>query len=1488
MNTNFLLRWIMFPLLFCLWGMKILYAQTGQDCISAFPVTVTSQPVLTDYQFQNGQLEVWYKITPSTTEVYLHLFNSEFGDLPYIRDVEVYALNGSCTSIGNPVWESHGNAWQPDDFQYYEIGGLTPGTEYRVKVARKAVDPFGNNVINTDQHFKAGWAFLPYWNDDGFLICPPPVYECSFIDNGHFDTLFSNVTGIFDGEHWYPATAGHFTEDMVCFWDNAFGTPDLASGGTYYPFPLNQYSPPYYAQMWSRQWWGCQAFDSTSIIQRSEGIMQNIPNLEAGKDYLLRYEYRSYFQSPTNITSAADLDIFRVNLLNSSSGQIPTVASNNPNSCAQWYYPGMPANNQQLSEINDIPYDTIWKSNSICFEAQDNYDQIVFYPLQLRMDSNGYLQVNSIDFVPLAEAGQNLVICIEDTLGDLCDPIAGATYQWSPVTGLNDPTITRPTVQPPAASTWYFLTTTFINGTDTCIATDSVLVSPFFDAAYATATKDTLCEGETSLLQAFLGDSVYWEASPSDPSLIGNENNPVVTVSPTVPTQYIAHIFMDSCEVTDTLYIVPAPPIMQPEIIGSSTMCCDQSCYTVNGTYASYAWGIDPTVPLLDLGDSACVAWSFVTDSVAYISLVVTDSYGCSATDTFTVTDDCCVMQDNLPPIGGSPIVIGQCQQSTLLSSVTAQTSISTANYILIYNELVIDYDVSFINCPRIYLGQDARITIQPGVSVEFRNDSLRGGCDYMWDRIYVTDSTAKITTRGSYFADAQVTIELNDGADHQISTSTFENNGKCIQINPYPGVLGDDEDIATNLFISSRGTLKQPYDQIPSNNTAVAIEATNVDSLIIDAENNFEGVDIGILTDNSSVSIQNQIMANITNPDPTIYGNDVGTGIWMKGVPFPFIFLHKYALVGGSNGDRNILDNVRWGIRSERNLNPEISFNQIDNVEIGGIIMRGNIFGEASISFNKVNSIDGIVGINTFNNRFTSQLIESNRINYTQANNAGRFRWGIFTANVLADMLQLDTVTMHLNQIKNSDIGIQTTLVANLNLVDNRIKIERTNSDIVSGGLNLMGINVQTCNLAQITDNRITRGVDAPDTTVLHNLTGIYIQNASGVLLQENIIQKMGGGIRAFGSTPTNDYYCNELKQCFHGFEFDAGVDISNGSPTPSYTDNRWIGNIGYNRMDGTVNTSAPRIWYYRNSGGTFDPLPNPFDAPQYIEFFGLSGNQPSNCSQGGGNGNGNGNGVGNGNSPNPGLREKLFGTIVRDEKAFAGNPHAHKFYDESFTYESLKSNATWLNLNPQSDQDYVQFKQNQDANNRGAFADVLAELNAGNINTASLLNDAIVCSCPQEVNQQIVNRIYLATIGSGNDSYTQQQKADLEAVACQDALLGGSAVYSARVMLGYDGACGGNLRYQSSEVDHTAQKLNELSLIPNPATTEVLIITDKIIENGTVAIYDLSGREIVSQSMNGTQLRIYIADIPNGTYLVQVHDGSRIVNTDKLIINN
>ena len=230
------------------------------------------------------------------------------------------------------------------------------------------------------------------------------------------------------------------------------------------------------------------------------------------------------------------------------------------------------------------------------------------------------IQTVSIDF---ADAGANLSVC--QGSGVQLNGTGGATYSWSPTTGLSNATIANP-IASPTINTTYTLTASNLSGcSDTSIV--KITVNPL---PTANAGSDVfICPGASSFLSGSgTGSSYLW--SPSS----GLNNNTILspTASPNETTTYTLTVNSSlGCTASDQVVVnVYAAPSVNA---GPSQNVCQGNSVQLNASGGlTYSWS--PTIGLNNSTINNPTANVLINTTY---TVSITDLNGCSGNDTVSI-----------------------------------------------------------------------------------------------------------------------------------------------------------------------------------------------------------------------------------------------------------------------------------------------------------------------------------------------------------------------------------------------------------------------------------------------------------------------------------------------------------------------------------------------------------------------------------------------------------------------------------------------------------------------------------------------------------------------------------------------------------------------------------------------------------------------------------------------------------------------------------
>jgi len=179
------------------------------------------------------------------------------------------------------------------------------------------------------------------------------------------------------------------------------------------------------------------------------------------------------------------------------------------------------------------------------------------------------------------------------------------------------------------------------------------------------------------------------------------------------------------------------------------------------------------------------------------------------------------------------------------------------------------------------------------------------------------------------------------------------------------------------------------------------------------------------------------------------------------------------------------------------------------------------------------------------------------------------------------------------------------------------------------------------------------------------------------------------------------------------------------------------------------------------------------------------------------------------------------------------------------------------------------------------------LSLVDLSNIFVDTTQHDSLVGTFMQEENRFAVLNVYLQSWALDSLVLTDKQVSILTPIANQGAVTGGMSVFDARNMLGIEVNDSSNLRLAHQHI--IEQDVSTNHIYPNPTTGQISITVDLSEgQNGTLTIFDLTGRKVASWQMTGGQ-SVYTFDVsalPSGTYIYQLSDTDKMIVTERLII--
>ncbi len=262
--------------------------------------------------------------------------------------------------------------------------------------------------------------------------------------------------------------------------------------------------------------------------------------------------------------------------------------------------------------------------------------------ISLTVERNGcadtYQQDINIIGGTIANAGPDEIICNAQSIQIGSSIIPGATYVWSPATGLSSQYAAAPVASPTNTTTYILFVTK-----GGCTTTDTVTVVidnnsvPFVEAGMNQA----ICEGDNvqiggtpTLDPATLNDATVAWTTNGDPSTISDPTIPNPIVTPITTAIYTVCISNNGCTKCDNVTVTVNP---LPDVdAGLDITTCEGSPIVIGGnptgaSDASFSWS--PTTGLDD--PFAINPTATPLDTTTYV--VTVTRAGCTDTDTMTL-----------------------------------------------------------------------------------------------------------------------------------------------------------------------------------------------------------------------------------------------------------------------------------------------------------------------------------------------------------------------------------------------------------------------------------------------------------------------------------------------------------------------------------------------------------------------------------------------------------------------------------------------------------------------------------------------------------------------------------------------------------------------------------------------------------------------------------------------------------------------------------
>ncbi len=233
------------------------------------------------------------------------------------------------------------------------------------------------------------------------------------------------------------------------------------------------------------------------------------------------------------------------------------------------------------------------------------------------------ITVNPIPTLNLSAGSQ--MVCF-GTGGTTITASGATSYTWSPASSLTCSTCPNPIANPNSTTTYTVVGTNTFN----CSSNDTISIQVDQPIINATAVMPTLCNGDTTTINATGGVSYVWSPAGSLSASTGSN----VLGNPSSPTTYTV-VGTDALGCIDSTNIsISVNPIPAVTASASDTSICSGNSTSLNASGAStYIWS-----PSTGLTCSTCPSTSANPTSSTTYTVIGTSSLGCNDTLKLPIT----------------------------------------------------------------------------------------------------------------------------------------------------------------------------------------------------------------------------------------------------------------------------------------------------------------------------------------------------------------------------------------------------------------------------------------------------------------------------------------------------------------------------------------------------------------------------------------------------------------------------------------------------------------------------------------------------------------------------------------------------------------------------------------------------------------------------------------------------------------------------------
>jgi hypothetical protein len=1021
-----------------------------------------------------------------------------------------------------------------------------------------------------------------------------------------------------------------------------------------------------------------------------------------------------------------------------------------------------------------------------------------------------------------------------------------------------------------------------------------------------TGGPNTICQREEATLSAELCNDVcpednltvsyLWTSSPTDASLVGQETQWTIHVTPNVTTTYTVTATTNlgtSITKTKIITVIPSPPI--PEIAGDIHSCgMTNSQYSIQNYDNTTTYYYEIEVPgagvfgPYSIGSSTFVVdWTdpLYTDITTLLPinggnmwiLHVNNSYsnGCISVSDFNVFPCCNSCQQN----NGKVFTDYTFTKNESFNGM----DICINGTITIPNNIRIQFAGGCI----LNMGGMSNIIVENGGELILEGVIIQS-CDQlnMWDRIKIEGESAYLSATGSSFFDGITCIESTQGGEYIIQGCTFEQNYICLDVNDYSG--DHPGSLITNNFSGINNLMYYPKVGLPSlfciTVSDIIKSNTNLqigNSASIYNVNNINNFPTAININNGDVTIRNVVFdnngtcVNSQGSDnlPILMGSarnlTIGGNIANQSVNFNNTSGSVVNILDKSDLHfyNNTINNSQNGIIIEHSYGTLINIvdNQILDIGLNNAIKINDIMSIIDIQSNIISGNSTLYGIK-INGNHNSQSPYVPASTSICSNTLSDFMIGISLNETIKPRVISNTITQ-INSTYNYEIGIFLA-----NQIDAKIS---TNMISYPG--------VPTAN----------------DQT---RLSGLFSISSPFTEFYNNNFEKQGSGIFIKGNNDPYSIVNNILVNNYDAICFEDGLIGDQGTASNAF--NNFFSNNTWNFDVTAASSSSPSTNWH------FNPVPNPFPNNTGINPLAASSTffpsailcqsptpappvaQPLSL-------------YGSGKKLNlDSLRFASLGGLIQkfyplkpsyllnnkvNINIYASN---EVYLTAQNIYKKLNGHQNLLNLNNSNDIIYNTIYNQLNLSNIGKIIDIEKCIFAGNSQKATNLLNQFQPQNLFEINAFEVYTIYNSTWAVGIYSFNTLDSALLFSIAYQSPRIGGNAVFTARYMLGLDllDLNSGIHKIKKSKSETFSINFTSVKTVktyPNPAKDDITFeLLNQNTINGEIQIYNSLGILVMSQNINGSKKIVNTSKFENGIFFFKLISNDQIIDSGKFII--